>query len=43
MDSNEILERMKTRGIREDLIEMIRFCGVDFDSARWFRYAEVGK
>lgn len=32
MDSNEILERMKTRGIREDLIEMIRFCGVDFDS-----------
>ena len=46
MDSNEILERMKTRGIREDLIEMIRFCGVDytssFDTVRctcsWFYY-----
>ena len=28
----EILERMKARGIREDLIDMIHFCGVDFHS-----------
>ena len=32
MDSEEILERMKARGIREDLIDMIHFCGVDFHS-----------
>ena len=26
------MERMKARGIREDLIDMIHFCGVDFHS-----------
>lgn len=30
MDSDEIIERMTARGISPEVINMIRFCGVDF-------------
>lgn len=29
MNSNEIIEEMKARGIRQETIDMITFCGVD--------------
>lgn len=32
MDSAEIIERMKARGIRKEQIDMIHYCGVDFNS-----------
>ena len=30
MNSNEMIEHMKARGIKQETIDMIRFCGVDF-------------
>ena len=32
MDSEEIIGRMLARGIREETIDMIRYCGIDFRS-----------
>ena len=32
MHSEEMLEKMKARGINPDYIDMMRFCGVDFHS-----------
>lgn len=32
MSSTRMMERMKARGIRQETIDMIRFCGVDFES-----------
>lgn len=32
MDSEEIIGRMMSRGIREETINMIRYCGIDFKS-----------
>ena len=32
MHSEEMLEKMKARGIKADYIDMMRFCGVDFHS-----------
>lgn len=32
MDSHEIIDRMKARGIKDETLEMIHFCGVNFDS-----------
>lgn len=32
MNSNEMIEHMKARGIKQEAIDMIRFCGVDFAS-----------
>lgn len=32
MHSAEIIERMEARGIKSDYIDMMRFCGVDFDA-----------
>lgn len=32
MNSNEMIEHMKARGIKQETIDMIRFCGVDFAS-----------
>lgn len=32
MNSEEMLEKMKERGIKADYIDMMRFCGVDFHS-----------
>lgn len=31
LDSKEIIHKMKSRGISEERIECMRFCGVDFD------------
>lgn len=31
LNSKEILEKMKNRGIPEEKIELLKFCGVDFD------------
>ena len=30
MNSNEMIEHMKARGVKQETIDMIRFCGVDF-------------
>lgn len=35
IDSRAMIKRMKERGVTEDHIETIRFCGIDFDS--WLR------
>lgn len=32
MNSNEMMEHMKARGIKQETNDMIRFCGVDFAS-----------
>lgn len=32
MSSAQMIEHMKARGIKQETIDMIRFCGVDFDS-----------
>lgn len=32
MSSGKMIERMKARGIKQETIDMIRFCGVDFES-----------
>lgn len=32
MDSLEIIDRMKARGIKQETLDMIHFCGVNFDS-----------
>lgn len=32
MDSNMMIKHMKERGISEDHIEMMRYCGIDFES-----------
>ena len=32
MSSAQMIEHMKTRGIKQETIDMIRFCGVDFES-----------
>lgn len=32
MSSSQMIAHMKARGIRQETIDMIRFCGVDFDS-----------
>ena len=32
MSSEKMIEHMKARGIKQETIDMIRFCGVDFDS-----------
>lgn len=32
MHSEEMLEKMKARGINPNYIDMMRFCGVDFNS-----------
>lgn len=31
-DSRKIIEKMKVRGITEQNIEMVKYCGIDFDS-----------
>lgn len=31
-DSRKIIEKMKTRGIPEENIEMVKYCGIDFDA-----------
>ena len=31
-DSKKIIEKMKTRGITSQNIDMVKYCGVDFDS-----------
>lgn len=35
MNSDQMIERMKQRGISNEHIEMMRYCGIDFDS--WLR------
>ena len=32
MSSAKMIENMKARGIKQETIDMIRFCGVDFES-----------
>ena len=32
MSSAQMIEHMKARGIKQETIDMIRFCGVDFES-----------
>lgn len=32
MNSGQMIERMKERGIKQEAIDMIRFCGVNFES-----------
>lgn len=32
MHSSDILDHMKARGIKQETIDMLRFCGVNFDS-----------
>ena len=32
MNSEQMIEHMKERGIKQETIDMIRFCGVDFAS-----------
>lgn len=32
MDSNQLIEKMKQRGISEEKLEMIHYCGIHFDS-----------
>lgn len=39
MDSDEMIDQMKKRGIPEDHIEMMRYCGIDFRS--WLRGFET--
>lgn len=42
MDSHELLEKMKARGITEDSLALIKFLGVDFDT--WLRgFEDVGQ
>ena len=45
MSSAQMIEHMKTRGIKQETIDMIRFCGVEFRVlAIWVRrYGEIGK
>ena len=33
MNSNEMIEHMKARGIKQETIDMIRFCGVDIGAS----------
>lgn len=32
MNSHEMIERMKERGVHQDQIDMMRYCGIDFES-----------
>lgn len=31
LDSKKVIEKMKTRGISQEKIDMVKYCGVDFD------------
>lgn len=31
IDSKEIINKMKNRGIKEETLELVKYCGVDFD------------
>ena len=35
MNSSEMIEKMKERGIPQERIDMIRYCGINFES--WLR------
>lgn len=41
MNSQQMIQRMKERGISNDHIEMMRYCGIDFDS--WLRGFETAE
>lgn len=42
MSSAQMIEHMKARGIKQETIDMIRFCGVDFES--WlYGFEDTGK
>lgn len=42
MSSAQMIEHMKARGIKQETIDMIRFCGVDFES--WlYRFEDTEK
>ena len=41
MNSSEMIEKMKERGIPQERIDMIRYCGINFES--WLRGFETSE